>query len=113
MQKRWFFSTFFLDPDHNMWIPHCAAYGTNYICPVLPANPASGSALVLMWTSAHQLDAASQDTSVLIMPHSYNPVAVSAAVAAAYAASVATATMTLPQLLFQLSKTEPAWLANE
>jgi hypothetical protein len=63
-----------------------------------------------MWTSAHQLDACSQDTSVLIMPHSYNPIAVPAAVSTAYGVA---ATMTLPQLLFHLSLTEPAWLANE
>jgi len=107
MNPRWFLSQFYTDSAmNNMVIPICTAYGTEWFYPTAPVT-ANGWALVSMLCNAHQIDAAAQDSRVLVLPQLYDPSALPAAVITAYSSWGATTGMSLAQLLVQLAKTEP------
>jgi hypothetical protein len=66
MNKRWFLSQFFV--AGTTAIPICSAYGqSDWQCPTMPADLTAGWALVLMSASAHQIDAAKQDSARVIV----------------------------------------------
>ena len=72
MDAHWFFSQVYTDPDLNMTVPVCNAYGGQYFCPTYPSTP-TGWALVQMLANAHQLEAAKQDQRVLVLPITMDP----------------------------------------
>lgn len=104
MLKRWFLSQFFRDED-NVLRPVCAAYGSRWRCPMYPADPLTGCALVEMLTTSGQIDAAKTDPRIVVLGGMYT--AIPSQVASAYAGHGATAGMTLGQLLDALADTEP------
>jgi hypothetical protein len=106
MQTRWMLSQMFTDPVHGT-TPVCGAYCNAWGCPVFPA--AGGWALVQTQCDPHQLEAAGQDTRVIVLPLTYDPAAVPAQVIAAYASMGATAGMSMGSLLSTLALTEPTY----
>jgi hypothetical protein len=76
----------------------------------MPADLTAGWALVLMSASAHQIDAAKQDSArVIVCPRIHSNTALDPAIIAAYASCGATAGMTLRALLDLLIGVEPAF----
>jgi hypothetical protein len=107
MNKRWFLSQFYVDTELNMPIPICTAYGSEWHCPTMPADINTGWALVVMHTSTHQIDAASQDPRVLVCPLIFDPTPVAQCIIDAYEHWGAIAGMSLGALLAKLAETEP------
>jgi hypothetical protein len=106
MQPRWFLSQTYLDVEHNMRIPVCTAYGSQWTCPTLPATD-DGWCLVLMATSPMQIAACKQDPRVMVCPLVFDPTPLPQAVIDAYASWGATLGMTMGALLATLAEVEP------
>lgn len=109
MKQRWFFTQFFKDPELNFTMPVCAAYGGDWVCPLYPADTATGWALVLMWTSGAQTEAARQDSRVVVCPLAFDPSPVPKAITDAYAGQGAAEGMSMGALLAALSEWMPAF----
>lgn len=105
MQTRWMLSQFYRNAA-NVLIPVASDYGGNWLCPTNPSTDA-GWALVLINIDPHQIDAAGQDTRIVVCPLVFDPSAVPAAVTTAYASWGATAGMSMGALLAKLAETEP------
>lgn len=108
MDAHWFFSQVYTDPDLNMTVPVCNAYGGQYFCPTYPSTP-TGWALVQMLANAHQLEAAKQDQRVLVLPITMDPTPLPQQVTDNYASWGATTGMSLAALLCKLAETEPVF----
>jgi hypothetical protein len=107
MKPRWTLSTFFRDPYNNL-VPVVSAYGHNYRVPMHPATD-SGSALVEIWAGAHQLDAAKQDSRVVICPYLFDPSPLPDVVIQAYTPFGAKDGMSMGALLAALCEVEPIY----
>ncbi len=105
MQTRWVLSTFYTD-SAGQTIPAVADYGQQWLCPTYPAT-SGGSALVLINIDPHQIDAAGQDTRIVVCPLTYDPSPVPASVVTAYASWGATTGMSMGALLAKLASAEP------
>jgi hypothetical protein len=109
MQSRYFLSQFFTDEALNMRVPVCRAYGTgSWKCPTNPATD-GGWALVQMYTSALQIEAAKQDPRVVVCPLLFDPSPVPQAVIDAYTSWGATSGMSMGALLTKLAAKEPVF----
>jgi hypothetical protein len=64
MLTRWMYSQFFRN-SFNQLVPVCSAYGARWFCPQHPASD-DGWALVQIWTSFEQIEAAKQDPRIVI-----------------------------------------------
>jgi hypothetical protein len=71
--KRWFLSQFYIDDSLQIPVPVCTAYGGEWFSPTFPADLESGWALVRMYTTPHQIDAAKQDDRVIVCPAESDP----------------------------------------
>lgn len=109
MQTRWVLSQFFTDDALNMRVPVARAYSTGYWrCPTNPVTD-DGWALVQMYTSPLQLEAAKQDPRIVICPLTFDPAAVDQRVIDAYASWGATTGMSMGALIAKLADTEPGF----
>lgn len=107
MKPRWVLSTCFRD-DHNTVVPVASAYGHEYRMPMVPATE-DGAALVEIWMATHQLDAAKQDSRIVICPHLFDPTPLPEVVIETYAAFGAKPGMSMGALLAALCDVEPIY----
>ncbi len=105
MKPRWMLSSFFRDPQNSL-VPVAAAYGHKYRVPLHPDTD-SGSALVEIWSGAHQLDAAKQGSRVVLCPHLFDPSPLPEKIIDAYSALGARPGMSMGALLATLAEVEP------
>ena len=112
MTQRWFLSQFFQDPELKMDLPVCSAYGGDWFCPLHPADLSDGWALVLMYCNPHHLEAAAEDSRVVVCPVVFDPSPVPEKVIETYASWGAAAGMSMGTLLAKLSETVPAFGHN-
>jgi hypothetical protein len=71
MMQVWMLSKFYDCEVHNWIWPVCAAYGDGPYCPRHPAT-ADSWALVKLWTSPQQIEAAKQDPRVIVCGKDYD-----------------------------------------
>lgn len=104
MQK-WMLTQCWIDSKGN-WLPICAAYGHRYYMTVPPMD-ISGWCLVMMLTSAHQMDAAAQDPRVQVYRTSF--ATITDETVTAYADQGAEPGMQLGELLDVLSQNNASY----
>ncbi len=107
MKPRWMLTQFFRDAQNNL-VPVASAYGHRYRCPMNPATDA-GWALIEIWAGAHQIDAAKQDSRIVVCPYLFDPTPLAAQVISAYASFGATTGMSMGALLALLADLEPIY----
>lgn len=83
MQTRWILSRFYRNAA-SVLIPVAADYGANWFCPTNPAAD-DGWALVLINIDPHQVDAAAQDTRLVVCPLVFDPSVIPSEVVSTYA----------------------------
>jgi hypothetical protein len=105
MQARWILSQFYRN-NSNLLIPVAADYGANWLVPTNPSTDA-GSALVLINIDPHQIEAAKQDSRLVVCPLVFDPSPVPAAIITAYSSMGATSGMSMGALLATLAAAEP------
>lgn len=108
MQARWFLTQFYADEQLGINVPVCSAYGGHYLCPTLP-SASDGWALVQMQCDLQQIEAAAQDSRVLVLPLLFDPTALPQTVIDTYSAMGATSGMSLAALLAKLAESEPVY----
>jgi hypothetical protein len=109
MLTRWLLSQFFRDSNGNL-VPVCTAYGARWFCPRFPSSD-DGWALVQIWTSPDQVEAAKTDPRVVVCDGNDFTV-IPQQVADTYATDGVTAGMMLGQARAVLGQTEPQYLAD-
>ena len=109
MEARWFLSQFYEDTVIQSPVPVCSGYGMQWFCPTMPADLASGWALVQMLADSHQIAAAGQDPRIVVCPLLFDPSPLPEAVINAYTSWGATAGMSLAALLAKLHAAEPVF----
>lgn len=101
MQIEWVLSQFYQEPNHpdqNYWIPFAASYGGQWLCPQLPANPATGWALVELFTTPHQLRAMALDSRIQLIPKIHSSKKLPQVLIDAYSSLGAKVSMTMGDL---------------
>src|SRR6476619_7945395 len=98
MQK-WMLTQCWIDSKGN-WLPVCMAYGHRWLMPSRPSDIADWC-LVLILTSSHQMDAATQDPRVQVYRTSF--ATITDETVATYASQGAEPGMSLGELLDVLS----------
>lgn len=101
------YSQFYRDAVNNL-IPVAADYGSNWLCPLYPMAD-TGWGLVLINIDSHQVEAASQDSRLVVCPLVFDPSPVPAAVITNYANMGATSGMSMGALLAKLATSEPVF----
>ena len=109
-----------VDPLMNIPIPVCSAYGAEWHCPIYPAHLVNGWALVYMTAGPHQVDAASQDDRVQVLPLVADPSVLAASVVTSSVATapadvqtaIGTTGVTMASMLSKLAAFEPRYLVG-
>lgn len=114
MQTRWFLSKFYQDETLKVPVPVCSAYGGEWHCATFPADISTDWALVVMFTSAHQIEAAKEDARVIVCPMLFDPSPLDDRITSAYAHWGAKPGMSMGALIAAISESEPLFgrLAN-
>jgi hypothetical protein len=106
MMNVWMLSKFY-DCEVHGWIwPVCAAYGDGPYVPRHPDTP-DGWALVKVWTSPQQMEAAKQDPRVIVCGKDYNTPPRELLDAYASWLDPAVTYMFIGQVIARLAETEP------
>jgi hypothetical protein len=109
MLTRWMLSQFFMSTFGQM-IPVCSAYGARWYCPLKP-DSVDGWALVQIWTSPDQIEAAKTDPRVVVCGNN-DFSTIPQEVVDTYSSMGATPGMVMGQLRAVLGAIEPQYLAD-
>ena len=107
MLKQWMLSTFYRDAVNDRR-PLCASYGGQSVTPRFPDDE-DGWALVRMSCTRHQIEAASQDPEVVVLPKDGDSTAVPAIMVATYGSLGVVDGMTMAQAVAVLAESEPLY----
>ena len=102
--RYWVLSKFFRDGDRLL--PVAGAYGAYLCCPLYPATD-DGWALVELLSDPQRMEAAGQDSRIVVCPAEADPQPVAETVITAYADRGATSGLSMAALLAVLAAGEP------
>jgi hypothetical protein len=107
MQVRWVLTQFHTDVA-GFDAPVAGDYGGQWYCPVHPSTT-DGWALAQIYVNAHQIEAMSADSRIVVCPLSFDPRPIPTQVQTTYSAQGATSDMSISALIATLADTEPRY----
>lgn len=108
MQRTWFLSEF-VTAEGGGLLPVAASYGMRWRCPRWPEPSNDGYALVEMWCTATQIEAAKQDPRICVCGVMSDPRPAPAALVTAYAGHGATTGMSLAAVVSMMADLDPTF----